>query len=163
MGDRTWVNIHIRKSDYDRIVREDFEGSEDKFDSEIYVEEKEDSHYGDHIIQLYQSEVNYADWNDLESLLKDKQIEYNKDWGDGGEYSAGEAFFRIVKGKYKGTEIYSSQQSELNVLNELSKLIEESKDIKKVKSFINKRIKQYMPFDIEPLHKPNSIRYMEED
>jgi hypothetical protein len=163
MGDRTWVNIHIRKSDYDRIVREDFEGNEDKFESAIYVEEKDDSHYGDHIIQLYASEINYAEWSELESLLKDKQIEFNKDWGDGGEYSAGEAFFRLVKGKYKSVEIYSSQQSELNVLNEIYKMIEDGKDIKSVKKAIDKKIKQLMPFDPEPLHKPNSVRYIQED
>lgn len=163
MGDRTWVNIHIRKSDYERIIREDFEGNEDKFENAVYIEEKEESHYGDHIIQLYQSEVNYAEWSELESLLKDKQIEFNKDWGDGGEYSAGEAFFRIVKGKYRGFEIYNTHQAEVNILVEINKLIEAGKDIKNVKKFIDKKIKQYMPFEPEPLNRPNSIRYIEED
>ena len=163
MGDRTWVNIHIRKSDYDRIVREEFKGNEDKFERDISFEEKETSHYGEHIVQFYASEINYAEWGEFEKILKDKEIEFNKDWGDGGEYSAGEAFFRNVKGKYKGIEIYESQQAEINVLEEIQKVIEEGGDLKKVKSFINKKIKYYMPFTPEPLHKPNSIRYMEED
>lgn len=163
MGDRTWVNIHFRESDYKRIVNEDFEGNEDKFANSVYFEEKVTSDYGKHIIMLYASEVNYAEWSELEGILRDKEIEFNKEWGDGGDYSAGEAFYRKVNGKYKSMEIYSSQQSEINVLEELSKVIEEGGDLKKVKSFINKRIKQYKPFEPEPLHRPNSVRFINED
>lgn len=163
MGDRTWVNIHICESDYQRIIQEDFGGDESKFESQVYFEEKADSHYGEGIIMFYASEVNYADWEDLESILKDKKIEYNKDWGDGGEYSAGEAFYRNIKGEYKSLEIYSSQQSELNILEEISKIIEEGGDLKKVKSFVGKRIKYYMPFTPKPLNNSAALRYIEED
>lgn len=163
MGDRTWVNIHIRKSDYQRILREDFEGNEDKFENTVYVEDKDESHYGEHIIMFYQSEVNYAEWSPLESILRDKQIEYNKDWGDGGEYSAGEAFYRLVKGEYVNFEIYESQQAEVNVLNSLNKVIQEGGDLSSVTKFIEDKIKYYVPFDPEPLNKPNSIRYIEEE
>lgn len=163
MSDNTWVKIHITKYDFARLIDTLFDGDENKFESEVYYEDKTESVYGEHIIEFYSPEEDGGEWDSLESILRDNKIEYNKDWGDGNEYSGGEGFYRNVDGDYKCLEIYTSDQARLEELNEVDKIINEGGDIKQIKDFIQKRMKYYMPFTPEPLHKPVAIRYVEED
>lgn len=157
MGDRTTVRITIRKSDYNNLEKEF--GGKDKFEEEVGASEVDD--LGD-LIDLTAYEVNYANWDELESLLKDRKIEYNKSWDAGSEYDAGDSYVRILKGELREIEINNTQYEQEMVYKEILTQIKKG-DIKKLEKFVLKRLKEIRPFEIVPLDQPNSVRFIQED
>jgi hypothetical protein len=151
MGDRTTVRITVTKNTFKN--NEKFFKSTDV--GADYIDED-----GDHLVTLEGYDINYGDWGTLEKFLKENEIEFDKWWGDGGEYSAGNAYYRFVDGKYTYHEIYENDES---TLQELLHLKEEfKKDIKKGLKLLDKKIDKLSPFDIEPLKNENSVRFIKE-
>jgi hypothetical protein len=116
---------------------------------------------GDGLVNLTGEDINYAEWEILESFLRDRKIEFDKDWASGGDYEAGNSYARLIKGKYKEYEIYSTQVSILETLLDIKEKLEDD-PVKALKD-IKKQIKSLHPFDADPLYKPNSKKFIIED
>lgn len=152
MGDRTYCSIRINKHYYNQIKNTpDFKN--------MYDELEED---GDEVI-LSEQEANYGNMDDLEKLLQNNSIEYNKRWEDGDEFKAGEEFARIVDGKYLVHEISDQGTSILQEYKELQELISVGADLNNVAQHIAKKMKALEPFEITPLRVPQSIHFIKED
>ncbi len=142
MGDRTNVTITVRKTDYERLLAEKGE-SEANFREAIGADEIDDD--GDWIvIRGYQ--INWGDWNDLEDLLKENLIPYDKTWDAGDNYSAGESYVRLINGEMHELEFHEEEM----------KLVEFLKDVKdlpadEIKAKVQEEYKRQFPWEIEKL------------
>lgn len=152
MGDRTYVTITVRKSDYQRILQKHFNGDEHALEAKFnpsQVEEYEAT------VELGAEECNYGEWDELQEFLGENKIEYDKRWEAGGEYVGGNAYFRLIKGKLKCVEIYDSENALLKFLEEARKT-----DPKNLKALIDKKYKDVCPFEITDLNRPLSVDYI---
>jgi hypothetical protein len=156
MGDRTYVTIKIRRSDFtkhEKLFRSDEVGAS-------HIEEEENS------ITLHGDEINYACWDELEKFLNENEMEYDKRWESGDDYESGNAYARIIKDKkgklkWKYYEIYNTEETVLETLISLRDLYKT--DPKKALSYMNKEIKKLYPFDAKSLDESNSVRFIKED
>ena len=151
MGDRTYCEIRINKHYYNLLAIAHRKDLEDMYD------ELEDD--GDEVV-MKESEANYGNMDELENLLKENKIEYNKRWEDGDEFKAGEEFARIVNGKYCIHDISDQGQGILQEYKELEELIMKGADLELVKKHIENRIILLEPFKITPLRVPQSIDFI---
>jgi hypothetical protein len=150
MGDRTTVRITVSKSTFKK--HEDFFRS-DKVGANGIDEE-------DKLVVIEGYDINYAEWEELENFLTENEIEFDKWWGDGGEYSSGNAYYRNIGGIYQNHEIYENEE---NTLHELINLKEEfDRDITKGLELLKNKIHKLMPFQIEPLKDDNAVRFIKE-
>ena len=152
MGDRTFVTITIHKDFLPSLIQLGG-GTQDKLHQAVCYEDMQE--YGDEI-SFSDSEVNYAEWSTLEELLQKGKIEYDKRWEQGGDYDAGEANYRCIKGKWVLQEIYKEQKAQIDLLELLLK----SKDIEKA---AKKTLKKLRPFKITDLQdgKCNAEKFIE--
>jgi hypothetical protein len=142
MGDRTNVTITVRKTDYERLLAKEGQ-SKPAFRDAVGADEIDDD--GD-LVVFRGYEINYADWDDLEDILKENQIPYDKTWDAGGGYSAGESYVREFDGEMKELEFYEDE----------SKLIEFLKAVKdlpadEIKAKVQEEYKRQFPWEIEKL------------
>jgi len=142
MGDRTNVTITVRKKDYERLLVEKSE-NDATFREAVGADEID---YGGDWVNLRGYEINYADWDALQDLLKEHLIPYDKSWDAGGGYSAGESYVRLVDGEMKELEFYEYE----------SKLVEFLKEVKdlpadKIKERVQEEYKRQFPWAIEKL------------
>ena len=149
MGDRTTVRITLHQGDYEKH----------KEHIKTCGANSTDPH-GDNLITLEAYEVNYAEWSELENYLQEHKVEYDKEWEAGGDYEAGNAYYRMIGNKYKSYDIYDSQKTVLEVLLDMKERIE--KDPKKALNYIEKELKKLHPFDARNLDQPNSSRFIKE-
>ncbi len=84
MGDRTWVKLHMARSDYDSIP------SSVEFD--LPTENLDDSPLGPGIQQGFEGEVNHGG-DSLHKGLIARGVPHIIEWGDGCEYQRGVAWF----------------------------------------------------------------------
>ena len=102
MGDRTYVKITIHTDYMDKLLAK--YGSEEKLRQEVDADE---------IIAdegaFEASEVNYANWDTLENLLKEEEIELEESYQE-EEVDIEEACKEVVvvKEEHKGVELASS-------------------------------------------------------
>lgn len=143
MGDRTNVSIDIRKIDYDWLLRAEFGDDATRMQKTIYYNEI--AFQGDTVC-LEAWEINYAEWDELENLLHDYFIEYDKGWGAGGNYSSGNSYHRLINGELRQIEIYENAE-------EFTAFIKRVKDLEadEIKRRVTELYKELMPFEIEPL------------
>ena len=142
MGDRTRVTITIRKKDYERLLAE--KGySEAGFRDVVVADEIEDE--GD-LIVLHGYEVNYADWDELQDILKEDLIPYDKTWDAGGSYSAGESHVRLVDGAMQELEFYEDESKLVGFLKEVKDL-----SSNEIKARVQEEYKRQFPWEIEKL------------
>lgn len=92
MGDYCYTRVTVRKEDFGRIVESRFGGDSEKFLDHIGAN---DAFFDDHTVDLAVDEANYAEWDELEEILKEERIEYNKDNGDGYDMESGTTYYRI--------------------------------------------------------------------
>ncbi len=142
MGDRTCVTITVRKVDYERLLAKSGE-NEANFKKAMGADTIDND--GDWIV-IRGYEINYADWDELQGLLKKNLISYDKTWEAGGDYTAGESYVRLVDGKMQELEFYEYE----------SKLVEFLKDVKdlpadKIKEKVLEEYKNQFPWEIEKL------------
>lgn len=142
MGDRTSVTITVRKNDFERLLAKEGE-SETTFRDDIGADTIDED--GDWIV-IRGYEINYADWDDLQDILKENLISYDKTWDGGGSYSAGESYVRFVDGEMKELEF---QEDEM-------RLVEFLKDVKdlpadQIKAKVHEEYKRQFPWEIEKL------------
>jgi hypothetical protein len=147
MGDRTWVEIYISKSDYKNLKLDD-----KKLQEELNIE---DTDVNGEIVRLYSQDINYAEWDELEEFLNEKMINYDKSWGAGGDYDAGLKYVRFNKGVMKYYETNDQTEHEVEKLKEILA----SKDIVEA---IKARIKELEPFIPEDLNQLNSVKFIKE-
>ena len=150
MGDRTHVQIYLKQKDYNKILKKHFDNSEAKFTNETGCTEIYQCDTG--LVRILGEEINYGEWTVIEDKLLKEDIEYDKEWGQGGDYAAGEANYRKTKKGYQHIEIYETQRDLVEFLNKAREI----KDPKKLKALINKTYKQHYPFEPEPLNKTNA-------
>lgn len=159
MGDRVRVEIKIRKNDFNFLVKK-YHKKKGKleFTEEAEINEIED--HDNHVL-LIGDEINYAEWSQLENLLHEDRIEYDKSWDWGGGFGPGQSFYRNIKDKYKNFEISEIEAQELTVLKNIKEMLE-TKTVTQVKKHIEKVINKKEPFTPVPLDQPNSIRFIKE-
>lgn len=155
MGDRTWVTIYIRKTEYLHLVDDKFNGDMDKFNEYIGIDDSDDDGV---LISLMASELNCGNWDTLEALLTAHDIEFDKFWGDGNEYSAGKAYYRKTPKGFKLNEISEDQESVIAFLEKCRTTPEAN-----LKQLIEDTYKYHMPFEPTPLDRENSVRFVEEE
>lgn len=147
MGDHTTVTITLRKSDYKTIEDNDVLAQPE------YLEEH------DNLISLTGTDINYGDWTEVEDYLQENKIEYDKRWERGGDYDAGNLYYRHVDGEYISFEIYDCNQETDEWAQKLMSLLKEDK-IEEIKKEIEKVYKKYNPFKISDLDEPKSVRFL---
>jgi len=140
MGDRTTVEFYVRST---KIPKE-------------FMDDTDECNIEGNITYLSQDEANYGSWEELEEYLKDNEIEFDKYWGAGSEYSAGKGYARKTPKGFKYFEIYETEKDSLNSLITLSKI----KDPKKLMATIKKRIKELQPFIPRNINTPNSLDFI---
>jgi len=151
MGDRTYCEIRVNKYYYEQLKNSLTE--DDPKLEETYEDMDEED--GD-TIRMYDCEANYGQMEQLESLLHDRKIEYDKRWEAGGDYPSGEEYARKVNGEYSIQEI---SDGGIAVLEELKLVLTETDPVKR-EALINKRIKELEPFEVTPLTMPQSIDFI---
>ena len=85
MGDRTTVELTLRKKDYEQIK------------NELWFEEAEElgvAHEGEELILFVHHEVNYGELDWLIEL-ESRGIPHDQEWGPGGGYTAGKRTCRF--------------------------------------------------------------------
>jgi hypothetical protein len=142
VGDRTNVTITLRKSDYERLLAVKGE-SKANFRETIGADEIDDD--GDWI-SIRGCEINYADWDELQDILKENLIPYDKSWDAGGGYSAGESYVRLVDEEMKELEFYEDEMKLIQFLKEVKDLPAE-----KIKQKVLEEYKRQFPWEIEKL------------
>jgi hypothetical protein len=143
VGDRTCVTINIRKSDYDRILKEEFDDSYEKLKDKVDADEIN----GDKdLVSFIGYEVNYADWTELQDFLQGHSIEYDKQWDQGGGYSAGKSHVRNIDGEMKEVEFDAE-------FFELAAFLRHVKDLppEEIQKQVQEKYKDLYPFEIKPL------------
>lgn len=155
MGDRTTVEISIRKIDYNNLIKnrkEDFAAKHgiDEINSDIRPE----------LVTFLGYEINYGEWDSLEGFLKDNNIEYDKSWGAGCEYQAGQSWYRIIDGGGSEFELYEGQEIIRDFTEKLKESLDDPDNLKKL---ILEKYEAYHPFKIRPLDEPNSVNFMKKD
>ena len=150
MGDRTTVEITLRQEDFDEMVKE----GKDQY----YIGCETPNENG--TICLYADECNYGAWKEVEDYLHENEIEYDKAWGAGSGYGAGYTYGRRIKGAYQTIESYETEESLTEFVKELKKKLDNKEE---VKDAILQKHDELVPFEIEPLDKPNSIHFITED
>lgn len=146
MGDRVRVAITVHKTVLPILFQSTKTDSLDKFSEEVGAEETEENQ---DLVEFVAYDVNYGEWDDLESILKNKKLEYDKEWAAGSEFEEGQAYHRQLSAtKWGLIELYSGQKL---LLDELKILLEE-KDIRKA---IQKKINQ---LEIQPYTDLKDIR-----
>ena len=151
MGDRTTVNIYLRKGDFKNLIDKKFKGEQASFIKEVGASEV--TEHGN-MITVAGEEINYADWEELESLLNNNNIDYDKEWYAGGDYEGG---WEYVRGE-QSFEVTDSYKNSILLLEELRQI----KDPKKLIEVIEKNYKELKPFEPAPLDKTNSVRFIED-
>jgi len=146
MGDRTYCEIIIHEEDYKR--------NKEKLDSLGY----EIKELKDNKVVFIDYEANYGDIDDLEVLLDELNLEYNKSWDKGDEYLAGSYYCRRRRGKLRSYRIDSSEESILEEIIEALKL----EDPIKIKKALQDKIKELQPFEPGDLtsNDPKAIKFV---
>jgi hypothetical protein len=142
MGDRTNVTITVRKTDYARLLVERSE-NDAIFRDAIGADTIDDD--GDRV-SFHGYEINYADWDELEDLLKENLIFYDKTWDAGGGYSAGESYVRLVDGEMKELEFQEDEMKLIEFLKEVKDLPAEE-----LKQRVQEEYKRQFPWEIDRL------------
>jgi hypothetical protein len=153
MGDRTHTEVTVHKLVYKQLLSK-YNGDENKLHDDLGLDEIVTDHTSDET-KLVCYEANYGEMEALEKLLRNSKFEYDKEWANGGEYTAGEKFCRNINGEMQSFEVYSNQQLLLNTLLELRDL----SPVEMMKVMENK-IKELQPFKPEPLKAPNSLDFI---
>jgi hypothetical protein len=143
MGDRTYVSIQVREIDFEWLKRAEFGDDEERMEKELFWEHMTRD---DDIVDMGADECNYGNWDEIEELLRSHLIEYDKTWGDGGEYSGGEAFIRNINGSMAQVDIYKESRNLVDFLFEVRNLSSEE-----VKARVEQEYRSIIPFDIQPL------------
>lgn len=142
MGDRTTVSITVRKKDYERLLAK--EGQNDSsFLHAIGADAVDDD--GDWI-SFRCHEVNYADWDDLQDILKENLIPYDKTWDAGDDYTAGESYVRLVNGEMRELEFHEEEMKLVEFLKDLKDLPADA-----IKAWVQEEYERQFPWDIEKL------------
>ena len=142
MGDRTSVTITVRRKDYMRLLAKDG-GTEPDFPDAIGADNIDDD--GDWLT-IEGHEINYADWGELQDLLKENLIPYDKTWDAGGGYSAGESYVRLIDGEMQELEFHEAEMRLVQFLKEVRDLPAEE-----IKAKVREEYQRQFPWEIEKL------------
>ena len=142
MGDRTSVTITVRKTDYERLLAKEG-GTETDFRVTIGADSIEDD--GNYIV-IRGYEINYAEWGEVEDILKENLIPFDKSWDAGGGYSAGESYVRLVNGDMLELEFYEGESKLVEFLKEVKDLAADE-----IKERVQREYQQQFPWEIEKL------------
>ena len=127
MGDRTNVTLNLAKCSLEKAksLIDDIEGNQ----AEEWLIDGTD----DEMISFSWDEVNYTDLG-FENTLQENNIPYDKEWGDGHDFFAGEEYFRVDS---NGETTMSTIENSSVGLIDFEKVKEASKkDIDAVKTLI---------------------------
>ena len=146
MGDRTYctttINIYYYKqfkTELDALAK-----------AQYYEVEKEDE-----LVNFNDDQANYGDMPEIVSFLSEREIEYDKRWESGGDYSAGSEYAREVKGIYTKCDIYEGGEDLINNLKELLACNTNERE-----NLIKIKLKHLEPFEVTPLSMPQSIDFI---
>jgi hypothetical protein len=154
MGDRTRTEIIISLKNYNDLMI--FYKDEEELKEEMDIDDISDHEDGG--VSFTQWECNYATWDKLENLLKQKLIPFDKNWDSGGDYEGGRFYCRYEEGEEMSFSIYNDTTALAEFLKELMPHIN---DPKKIKRMILKEKKNRLPFDPDDLNTPNSVKFIE--
>lgn len=107
MGDRTTVELIVRAADFQK--------------HEALFEDPDCNEvFSDGLLCLTYYEVNYANL-DFETVLQAKRIPYDKAWGNGGEYTSGSEYCRVLSNGSVDVQEFSDEGRHSVNLNEAIK------------------------------------------
>lgn len=137
MSNHVWVRFAVSKY-FKKAIENDLGITESKQEGPMPGE-----------VNYFREETSCGDWEELEEYLKEKNISFNKEWGQGDDFEAGSGFFR--NGKYWEHSI--TDQACLSLLKDILK-------VQDTRKFVENEVKILEPFG-EPgkLLIPNSVDY----
>ena len=142
MGDRTSVTITLRKSDFERLLAKNG-GTEADFRNTVGADSIDDD--GDYIV-IRGYEINYAEWGEVEDILKENLIPFDKSWEAGGGFSAGESYVRVVNGEIQELEFHEDEMRLVEFLQDVKDLPADE-----IKERVQTEYKRQFPWEIEKL------------
>jgi len=153
MGDRTYCSYTIHKDNLAKIkanlgIADNFKVAE-HLDASV-IEDEGDT------VQFYDYEANYGTIEKLQDYLSEHEIEYDKRWEAGGDYDAGNEYYRIIEGKPKCYEIYDDSYQVVVALETLLKEAAQGKDLK---TLVEAKIRKLVPFEEGPLLAPSNSKH----
>lgn len=144
MGERCYVTITVRRSDFDRLVAK-LCGDREQFMDEALVEE---CYLGEDYVDLVANEVNWAEWPELEDILRSHGVEYDKVNGEGIEIDPGTSYFRRnVEGEI--VEMLFVEERDNGIANFLKNLLTMNSD--EMRREIEREYLRIKPFEITAL------------
>jgi len=152
MGDRTTVELNVKKADYDRD--ETLQRLIEENDGELCWKNIHEGRPGiyEEVMSWVFEDVNYAELRcstpTLEEYLLENNIEYDKSWAAGGDYPEGNEVGRLIDGQYLTDESYHRdyQESKIEVLSSILNKIEEGMDLNSIRVHINQEIDEVKKF-----------------
>jgi hypothetical protein len=142
VGDRTSVTITLRKSDFERLLAKNG-GTEADFRNTVGADSIDDD--GDYIV-IRGYEINYAEWGEVEDILKENLIPFDKSWEAGGGFSAGESYVRVVNGEIQELEFHEDEMRLVEFLQDVKDLPADE-----IKERVQTEYKRQFPWEIEKL------------
>jgi len=146
MGDRTYCTTTINKHYYEQN-----KDLIDKLSKEGWYEiEKEGE-----TVKFIDDQANYGDMPAICDILTEKEIEYDKSWESGGDYSAGVEYARKVKGIYTKGDVFEGGEDLINNFKEILACEPSERE-----ALIKTKLLQLEPFEITDLSAPQSIDFI---
>lgn len=143
MGDRTSVEIEVKQIDFEWLLRAGFGDDEERLREAVDADEiGSDSR----VVCFTQYEANYGNWDELEILLGQHFIEFDKSWGSGGGYNAGRSYCRNVSGEMRLLEVYDTEEQIIDFLRGVKDL-----EPDEIKMRVVEEYHRLMPFEIREL------------
>lgn len=140
MGDRTSVTITL--SDFERLLAKNG-GTEADFRDTVGADTIDDD--GNYIV-IRGYEINYAEWGEVEDILKENLIPFDKSWDAGGGFSAGESYVRLINGEMQELEFHEYESNLIEFLKAVKDLPADE-----IKAKVLEEYQRQFPWEIEKL------------
>jgi hypothetical protein len=150
MGNRVYTIIFVREDDLRCLLKKINIKDMKTFSKEIGADDYGKCASG--VISFEAEEINCGEWEELEGVLIDHKIPYDKDWAEGFDFGSGALWRRNVDGKYQSHEYYDVNKFFKEFVDDLKKNLDDSEEIKRL---LNEKHNQFYPFKIEKLEDLN--------
>jgi len=159
MGDRTYCSFRIHKDNFAKMKAHLGISDDDKVAEHFNAQGTDLDEEG--VAKIYDDQANYGAIEKLSDYLSEHGIEYDKRWESGGDYSAGDEYFRVIDGKHCCYDLYEGQFDTSVVLKQLLQKAAEGEDLK---TLVEAKYNEIVPFEPGPLRPPsNSKNFITEE
>ena len=155
MGDRTYTTITITKKDFDYLLTRYHKNSKSHFIENYTLDDIEEF---DTYVKFVDYDANYGRIEPLEELLVREKIEFDHEWADGGDYTAGYSYGRRNKGEYIQWELYDSEK---DICDILANLLKDPKNMAKEAKKILENLEYREVTELKPIPN-NTVDYLKQ-